>query len=139
MSCTQKPNGDAMFICEQMPQFNELQYRVAMGLSQDTQFLEKHVWSPIACRHTNWTFNSEQCRVDWHLRPITGSSMETNFAENQRIRDKPDAPLDMCRHIGATHAAYGWARTPDGHWGEAQRQAYFDGFDAAKAAAKRQP
>lgn len=55
-----------------------------------------------------------------------------NFAENQRVRDSADTPLEMCRHIGGTHAAYKWSRTPDGHWNEEQRQAYFDGYDTEK-------
>lgn len=59
---------------------------------------------------------------------------EVNFAENQQRRDLPDAPLEMCRHIGACHAAYRWSRTPDGHWNEPQRQAYFEGYDKAKEA-----
>lgn len=42
--------------------------------------------------------------------------------------------LDACRAEGETHYAYVWARTPRGDYSEEQRAAYFEGFDAAKAA-----
>ena len=50
-----------------------------------------------------------------------------NFAVNQALYDG-DTPLDMCRHKGAEHAAYGWASNPRGHWGIAQRAAYMQGY-----------
>lgn len=57
---------------------------------------------------------------------------EVNFAVNQQQRDKPNCPLAMCIKIGNDHAAYGWSRTPDGHWGEEQKQAYYAGYDGYK-------
>ncbi len=58
--------------------------------------------------------------------------MEPNFATNQQLRDRDHTPLEMCRNIGRSHAQYKWSRTPDGHWNEEQRQAYFNGFDNVK-------
>lgn len=55
----------AMFITEQMPQFSELQYEVAM----EDEHLDAHVWSPVSCRYTNWTFRPH-CKTD-HRGRIT--------------------------------------------------------------------
>lgn len=62
--------------------------------------------------------------------------MDVNFAENdQRIMNNPtDAD---CRRLGSTHFAYGWARTPWGHWTDAQKALYFEGYDEAKKAGRR--
>lgn len=56
---------------------------------------------------------------------------EINFAENdQRIMNNPtDAD---CRRLGSTHFAYGWARTPWGHWPDDKKALYFEGYDEPK-------
>lgn len=41
-----------MFIREQMGSFSELQYMVAM----EDDHLDRHMWSPVSCRWTNWAF-----------------------------------------------------------------------------------
>jgi hypothetical protein len=56
---------------------------------------------------------------------------EVNYAEFQRYIDDGTISLDACRRMGSTHKAYGWSCTPHGHWNEAQKQAYRDGYHNA--------
>jgi hypothetical protein len=42
-----------MFIREQIGNtYRDFQYEIAM----ENEYLDIHVWSPISCRFTNWTF-----------------------------------------------------------------------------------
>jgi len=57
----------------------------------------------------------------------TATNNGPNFAEIERkLRDEPT--LDMCRAHGRTHKAYGWARSPWGHWTDEQKAAYNEGY-----------
>lgn len=57
--------------------------------------------------------------------------LERNWAEHDNtMRD--NATLEDCRKLGASHAGYGWSKTPWGHWTEEQQQAYREGFEAYK-------
>lgn len=56
---------------------------------------------------------------------------EINWAAlEKQMQENPT--LEMCRRNGATHYAYGWSRTPYGSWSDVQKEAYFQGYDAAK-------
>jgi len=56
---------------------------------------------------------------------------EVNYAElEQQLQENPT--LEMCRRQGSTHHAYGWARTPWGHWTDEQKAAYYQGYDDHK-------
>lgn len=52
-----------MFIREQIGKYRELREEFAM----EGEYLNIHVWSPVSCRHTNWTFEPKRSRVDWHI------------------------------------------------------------------------
>ena len=61
--------------------------------------------------------------------------MEINFAELQRQLDT-NPTLEQCARQGSTHFAYGWSRTPPiGAQTAAQRDAYNNAYNAARAAA----
>lgn len=63
----------------------------------------------------------------YNLEP--GRVTEINFAENDRkLINEPT--LESCRRMGSTHAAYGWACSPWGHWPEEMKAAYREGFKA---------
>lgn len=58
---------------------------------------------------------------------------EINYAERERqVRDEPTE--ESCYRMGQTHFAYGWARTPWGHWSDEHKAHYYRGYDDAKAA-----
>jgi hypothetical protein len=42
----------SMFIDEQKARFYDLQE----SIRNEAEFIERHVWSPIANRHTSWTY-----------------------------------------------------------------------------------
>lgn len=63
-----------MFIREQQSQYSELQ----PALRVEQQFIEAHVWSPVANRHTYWTFQP-LCRCDERGRIIKGSRVRNPF------------------------------------------------------------
>lgn len=54
-----------MFIREQIGNpYRTMQYAVAT----ETEFLDIWIWSPVSCRHTNWTFEPKRGRVDWYAQ-----------------------------------------------------------------------
>lgn len=51
-----------------------------------------------------------------------------NYAELQARFDRGEVTPDECKRLGSTHAAYGWACTPPGHFTDEQKAAYRAGF-----------
>ena len=63
-----------MFIREQMAEFSELQ----MEFRNESECIDRWVWSPVACRHCMWTFEP-LVRVYGTGRPIHGSRQRNPF------------------------------------------------------------
>lgn len=56
--------------------------------------------------------------------------MATDWNAAAREKLLRDSPTDLdCYRQGATHRAYGWARSPWGHWTARQIELYNQGFD----------
>lgn len=71
-----------MFIAEQQARYNELQRAFHLTPCQPdhhcAEFLERHVWSPVSCRHTLWTF-APLVHCDQRGRIVPGSRQRNPF------------------------------------------------------------